>query len=383
MSAGAYIQINIFPMAALLVVRSNLKHNLSYSWRNRCLATIMELTALELLVNMLAWCLNGTAGAAANRVLWIGNTVYYILMEFMALLWFLYVYDKVNNGNGQWGIRVLVKAVPALVCLALLMAVPIKPFIFYIDENNLYNRGMLYAVSIVAASGYILAACILAFREMMDTSDKEMRLEYFWLVIFGLFPLVGGLLQNTLYGGDFLWPFTSVALVMVYLNIQQDNVSRDGMTGLNNRRRLDQYISRMHRGHMENDTICCSILDIDRFKQINDSLGHQEGDRAICLIAETLKKVYGNTRSFLARYGGDEFVIISRGFDARTEKSYRMELERQVRGLDFTDGNGNSLRISIGSAFYGEEGCDSMKKLMELADERMYAVKEEHHKNLH
>ena len=143
MSAGAYIQINIFPMAALLVVRSNLKRNLSYSWRNRCLATIMELTALELLVNMLAWCVNGTAGAAANRVLWIVNTVYYILMEFMALLWFLYVYDKVNNGNGQWGLGVLVKSVPALVCLALLMAVPIKPFIFYIDENNLYKRGML------------------------------------------------------------------------------------------------------------------------------------------------------------------------------------------------------------------------------------------------
>ena len=77
---------------------------------------------------------------------------------------------------------------------------------------------------------------------MLRTQEREEKRQYGYLVFFGVFPLIGGIVQMLLYGTDLLWPMTSVALVMVYINIQQQNVSRDGMTGLNNRRRLDQYI---------------------------------------------------------------------------------------------------------------------------------------------
>ena len=199
-------------------------------------------------------------------------------------------------------------------------------------------------------------------------------------MLFGVFPLIGGIVQMLLYGTDLLWPMTSVALVMVYINIQQQNVSRDSMTGLNNRRRLDQYIDVLSKEHIK-EPLCYSIMDIDYFKEINDNFGHQTGDKVLCLVAAALKKVYGNTRSFIARYGGDEFVIISRGFDREQAEHYRGRLERMLKDIECVELENGGLEISMGCAHYGEEGCKQVRDMLELADMRMYEIKNEHHNN--
>lgn len=378
MNAAVYIQANIFPIAALVVVIYNLKRDMSYTWRKRCLAMIMRLTVAIMLCNIICWNFNGIQGAAAAYVLWLCNTAYYIFMEFMAFLWFLYLYDKVTNGNGQWGLGALLKAVPFMVCFVLLVAAPFRATIFYIDENNMYCRGQLHFVSTIVAAGYIFTACMLALRALLNTASRENRMEYWRLAMFGLFPLAGGGIQIIRYGTDLLWQLTTVALVMVYLNIQQQNVSRDGMTGLNNRRRLDEYVNSLSLEHPEREKLCYSIIDIDHFKQINDNMGHQTGDKVICLVADALKVVYGNTRSFIARYGGDEFVVISKGFGGAEEQHYRAALEKKLASLEGHENKFN-IEISMGSAFCGEDGCATMYELMELADERMYEVKKLHH----
>lgn len=379
MNATVYIQANIFPIAALVVVIYNLKRDMSYTWRKRCLAMIMRLTVAIMLCNIICWNFNGIYGAAAAYVLWLCNTAYYIFMLFMAFLWFLYVYDKVTNGNGQWGLGVLPKAVPFMVCFVLLAAAPFKATIFYIDENNIYCRGQLHFVSTIVAAGYIFTACMLALRALFNTASRESRMEYWRLAMFGLFPLAGGGIQIIRYGTDLLWQLTTVALVMVYLNIQQQNVSRDGMTGLNNRRRLDEYVNSLSLEHPEREKLCYSIIDIDYFKQINDNMGHQTGDKVIRLVADALKVVYGNTRSFIARYGGDEFVVISKGFGRAEEQHYREALEKKLTSLEGHENMKFNIEISMGSAFCGEDGCTTIHELMELADERMYEIKKLHH----
>lgn len=380
MSNIVYIQANIFPIAALLVVMNNLKRDMSFSWRRHCLETIMKLTVCIMIFNVVCWCLNGREGNLAKGILWVGNTAYYVFMLYMAFLWFLYVYDKVTNGNGQMGISMFVKAIPLVISLVILAAGVVRPLIFYIDAENLYQRGPLHILSTVVAAGYIFVACILAFVGMLRTQEREERRQYGYLVLFGVFPLVGGIVQMFLYGTDLLWPMTSVALVMVYINIQQQNVSRDSMTGLNNRRRLDQYIAALSKEHIK-EPLCYSIMDIDYFKEINDNFGHQTGDKVLCLVANALKKVYGNTRSFIARYGGDEFVIISRGFDSEQAEHYRGRLERMIKDIECEELENGGLEISMGCAYYGEEGCKQVRDMMELADMRMYDIKNEHHNN--
>lgn len=379
MSAAVYIQADIFPIAALIVVLYNLKRDMSYTWRKRCFATIIRLTVAIMLCNIVCWKLNGVQGVTASYILWIFNTAYYVFMLFMAFLWFLYVYDNVTNGNGQWGIEVLPKAVPFIIGMVLLLAASVSAAVFYIDDNNMYCRGRLHFVSTLVAAGYIFLACVLAFSALFKAVSRENRTEYLRLVMFGLFPLVGGAIQLMVYGADLLWQFTTAALVMVYLNIQQQNVSRDGMTGLNNRRRLDEYVNSLSSEHPGREKLCYSIIDIDNFKQINDSYGHQTGDKVICLVADALKVVYGNTRSFIARYGGDEFVIISKGFGEHEVKHYKDVLEKKLLSLEAHENMELAVEISMGSAFLGEDGCTSIRGMMELADARMYEIKKQHH----
>ena len=151
------------------------------------------------------------------------------------------------------------------------------------------------------------------------------------------------------------------------------------MTGLNNRRRLDEYVNSLSSEHPGREKLCYSIIDIDNFKQINDSYGHQTGDKVICLVADALKVVYGNTRSFIARYGGDEFVIISKGFGEHEVKHYKDVLEKKLLSLEAHENMELAVEISMGSAFLGEDGCTSIRGMMELADARMYEIKKQHH----
>lgn len=403
MNIAMYIEANVFPIAALLVIMNNLKRDMSFSWRRHCLEVIMKLTICIMIFNVVGWCLNGVEGQLANMVLWIADTAYYVFMLYMSFLWFLYVYDKVKSENkifklfsggstasnacsmqwyknGQMGASLIPKAVPMIVCLVMLAAGIVKPLIFYIDGENFYHRGPLHFVSTIVGSGYIFVACVMALVGMVRAVEREMRVQYGLLVLFGVFPLIGGVIQSIVYGLDLLWPLTAAALVMVYINIQQQNVSRDGMTGLNNRRRLDQYVDALSREHLGRESLCYSIMDIDYFKEINDSLGHQTGDKVLCSVADALKKVYGNTRSFIARYGGDEFVIISRGFDREQARHYRIKLERMIGSIECDGLEGRALTVSMGSAFYGENGISCVRDMMELADERMYEVKKEHHR---
>lgn len=380
MNSAVYIEANIFPIAALLVIMNNLKRDMSFSWRRHCLEVIMRLTVCIMVFNVAGWCLNGVEGDAANVALWIVNTAYYVFMLYMSFLWFLYVYDKVKNGNGQMGASVIPKAIPLIASFVMLAIGIVKPLIFYIDDNNFYQRAPLHFVSTAVAAGYILGACIIAFIGMHKSVERELRVQYGLLALFGIFPLIGGVVQSFIYGLDLLWPLTTAALVMVYINVQQQNVSRDGMTGLNNRRRLDQYVDALSREHLGKEPLCYSIMDIDYFKEINDSLGHQTGDRVLCMVADALKKVYGNTRSFIARYGGDEFVVISRGFDRAQSEHYCKKLQKMLEQMECGELEGRKLTISVGSAFYGESGCSEVRDMMELADERMYRIKQKHHK---
>ena len=378
-SEAVYIQADIFPIAALIVVLYNLKRDMSYTWRKRCFATIIRLTVGTMLCNMVCWKFNGLPGKTATYILWIFNTAYYIFMLLMSFMWFLYVYDKVTNGSGQWGIGVLPKAVPFLIGFVFLMAAPSGAAIFYIDDNNMYCRGRLHFVSTAVAAGYFFAACVFAFAALLRAVSRESREESLRLVLFGMFPLAGGVVQLMAYGVDLLWQFTTAALVMVYLNIQQQNVSRDGMTGLNNRRRLDEYVNSLSTEHLGRERLCYSIMDIDNFKQINDRYGHQMGDKVICLVADVLKVVYGNTRSFIARYGGDEFVIISKGFGQREAEHHKGILEKKLLSLKAHENIELTVEVSMGSAFFGEDGGASIREMMELADARMYEIKKLHH----
>jgi diguanylate cyclase (GGDEF)-like protein len=150
----------------------------------------------------------------------------------------------------------------------------------------------------------------------------------------------------------------------------------DALTELPNRRfameRLEQEWALSKRGDR---TLSCMMVDIDYFKPINDKFGHPAGDEALKLVASTLRQS-ARTQDVVCRYGGEEFVVIcpDTGIDAAYQCAERLRLN--VAALKFKNQEaGIRLTISIGVA-EKKEGVASIEKLLNRADECLYAAKQ-------
>jgi len=160
----------------------------------------------------------------------------------------------------------------------------------------------------------------------------------------------------------------------------ESSATTDFLTGLPNARSLFLHLDReLARCKRNNTPLAVMVCDLDGFKQINDRFGHLEGNKVLRLFADFTKAVC-REYDYVARMGGDEFVIVAPGLTARAaeEKSAHLlslarEAGRQVCGQDF-------LSLSIGCAFYPESGCDAEQLLTE-ADRRMYILKQAHHEH--
>lgn len=375
MNTITYLQINIIPVIALIILRINAKQTLSYSWRNRALRFIMILLTVAISMDMLAYVLDGQVFPGAAVLLWGLNMLYLGLLGFILFLWFLYVYDILTDGNGQRGKSVILPVIPFAVLLVLLVTSPWTHLIFYIDEQNHYVRGAGYVLHMIIWMGYVVCASLQSLWHARRACTEERRMECRWLAYCVFFPLTAGALQIFEKGIDLFLPSISAFLLMLYVNVQQKKITRDALTGLNNRRRLEEYMKELDSRKLESAPYYMIMIDVDQFKKINDTCGHVIGDEVLGLVAEQMKQVFGYSRSFLSRYGGDEFVIIIREKKAEQVENYIHKLKEAVRKMDWGKGKPWEISISVGWAEYHKEGVHSMSELAVIADERMYEQK--------
>lgn len=149
----------------------------------------------------------------------------------------------------------------------------------------------------------------------------------------------------------------------------------DVLTGLPNRLLLSQRVDTAIQGARQSDTgFAILFLDLDRFKIINDSLGHPFGDRVLQLVAERLQACLRQT-DMLCRLGGDEFVIYLHGGDAVVAESVARRILDDMLKPFMLDSMGFSIQCSIGMALYPQDGA-TLDDLIKQADTAMYRVKE-------
>jgi diguanylate cyclase (GGDEF)-like protein/PAS domain S-box-containing protein len=149
----------------------------------------------------------------------------------------------------------------------------------------------------------------------------------------------------------------------------------DALTGLPNRLLLSQRVETAIQGARQDDTnFAILFLDLDRFKIINDSLGHQFGDRVLRLVAARLQTCLRHTDT-LCRLGGDEFVIYLHSGDATAAEGVARRILEDMLKPFMLDGMGFSIQCSIGVALYPHNGL-TLDDLIKQADTAMYRVKE-------
>ena len=158
----------------------------------------------------------------------------------------------------------------------------------------------------------------------------------------------------------------------------ESSATTDYLTGLPNARSLFVHLAQeVARCRRMKSSLAVLVCDIDGFKQINDSFGHLEGDKLLREFTTRLKDVCRGY-DYVARMGGDEFVITAPGLtaEAAKEKAERLnqaaiESGRHVCGRDL-------ITLSVGMAFCPEDTFD-VERLLAEADRRMYSMKQLHH----
>ncbi|MGI9013301.1 MAG: GGDEF domain-containing protein [Phycisphaerales bacterium] len=150
----------------------------------------------------------------------------------------------------------------------------------------------------------------------------------------------------------------------------------DELTGLNNRRRLShaldhQWAERSRIG----ESVAFLMIDVDRFKLLNDRFGHQRGDALLCLLGRVLHENCRNG-DIIARYGGDEFCVLmpSVSVEDATATAQRISAAFREATLDFAR-DGIDLSLSIGVAHTDLSRPSHPMQLIEHADEAMYIAK--------
>jgi diguanylate cyclase (GGDEF)-like protein/putative nucleotidyltransferase with HDIG domain len=156
----------------------------------------------------------------------------------------------------------------------------------------------------------------------------------------------------------------------------QQESETDPLTALANRRSLDrQFEAGLADAVRTRSAASLIVLDLDRLKEINDTYGHEAGDRALRGIASVLRTTV-RQNDMCARFAGDEFVVVLWGCDAEGEERRVRELQDAVAVYPFEPRTGitMSLSISAGAARFPEDGS-SFDELLSAADERMYRDK--------
>jgi two-component system chemotaxis family response regulator WspR len=156
--------------------------------------------------------------------------------------------------------------------------------------------------------------------------------------------------------------------------------NQDGLTGLSNRRYFDEYIEGQWRlAIRDQNPVSLLMIDVDNFKQYNDTYGHLAGDEVLKRVAMVMRQYFLRPTDLSARFGGEEFAVILPATPYAALQLLGENMRKGVENLCIlhkTSPVSEYITVSVGGASMIPQATDSFLSLIDLADEAMYEAKE-------
>jgi diguanylate cyclase (GGDEF)-like protein len=164
-------------------------------------------------------------------------------------------------------------------------------------------------------------------------------------------------------------------------SLLRELVARDGLTGIQNRRMFDQHIQRVwQQAVRERERVAVLLVDVDCFKDYNDRYGHQAGDECLRAVAVSLSQCARRPLDFVARYGGEEFAVVLYEASREYVAEVLTRIQRSIAELNIpheASKVASRLTVSVGAALNLPAANRTYEGLIQLADEALYAAKEQ------
>lgn len=361
----------VFVLGLVLLVSIKLKVG-KISTANRSIIMILKMIlAIQLLLASF-WALGAWSGKPAVILRNIVFFIYYVFNNLIPLIWVYHTYIQVHSDQKniklQW-----FYVVPFAFSLILVFLNPFIHDLYTIDTSNSYHTGTLFILNAAICYSYILVSLFIPF-----VNRKRIESRRFWTIfLFSIPPVIGSVIQLKVGGIDLIWAGAVLSILMIYLNLLSDTMNMDYLTNVYNRMQADQYISAKISKSLPGKTFSGIMIDIDKFKEINDKFGHYAGDEALKITAKLIKKCIGS-KNFIARFGGDEFIVILETDDMDT---VRRIADNIIQTFDKYNKTANSLfelKLSLGFDVYDYDRKMTKYQFIKHIDHLMYAKKRVH-----
>ena len=377
LNSALYLEINLFSiiLVAIIAVRTRgISQMVAQRNFTMALYTLIVFFASDTL-----WILieNGTLPFSRFWLL-ATKDVYFFFTSLMCFAWFVYFEYLQNSPLVKSKMHMKYSSLFVTVQLVLIIINKFTGILYFVNDNNEYKRGPMFLSLYVLSYIYVIFTCGRAFFGFFRAKNKNSKITLFKLASFPILPAIGGLVQFAYPRLPMVCGTLSITVLLLYLDWTTQLISVDPLTGLNNRKQLINAYDHLIKNNGSDDVpVYLLMIDANKFKQINDTYGHIEGDAALVRIADSLRKgcVPLKRRASIARYGGDEFVIVAKAESDDVINDLVTRIREELKNLNDMAKSPYEVTVSIGIAKTGDREVLPLEELAARADEKLYEEK--------
>lgn len=298
---------------------------------------------------------------------------------FIPYVIYVFSYILISRNVATREAKLLIFSVPFIILSYFVLSAVFNGYIQFKTFQGEFVHGKYYTF-LVATVGFYSCLGLINILQMV-THKRDMikqvlssNLDVFLLYLSVAMPFILGSV-NLLFDCAIVLPCYAVCAFFLMTIQQYLRISIDELTTVNNRNELNSYLDNlMLLSEKDRRSTFMMFIDLNKFKHINDTFGHNEGDVVLVQISKLLKAVAGAFNCFVCRYGGDEFILIKR--HANEEKAvnvckYIDESVTQLQNLSLAP-----YEISVSTGFVRfDNRFKTPKDFIEAADRLMYETK--------
>ena len=253
-----------------------------------------------------------------------------------------------------------------LISIVLLVINIFYPLVFSVSDGR-YQRGFAYIIFLIFAAFYILDSLYLYVKRV----KKNGSLKLFPVHIFLIPVILGVVIQAFFIEISITWTSIAISVAGIMTALKNEIIFTDCLTGLYNR----VYLEFLHKRACNKKDCWVSgiMIDLNGFKQINDNYGHAEGDLALCIVADLLRKSFSEY-GVVTRYAGDEFVIMLNTTDDQLIQKIIKSAKKNFVTENEKNDKPYQLSASMGYAITNLSN-ETIDDFMNRIDEQMYQDK--------
>ncbi len=305
---------------------------------------MMYLVLFACLVEPWTFKIDGKPGVINHWINLIGNTYLYGANAVGSFLFCVYV--DANLYHSRERLKKIYNKFAGFVILLLLSLLINIPcgYYFNVDANNVYHREVLVSLFYI----YTMVCSIYSVGVLYKHRFKYGKVAFFPIFVY-LIPIVSGsVLQMFFYGISLAWLGTAIGIVALYMSMLSRSSYLDSLTKLYNRLYLKNMINRIKTRAVTD--YYGIMIDMDRFKAINDTYGHSAGDQALKDAAFIFRQAAQGTNASIFRFAGDEFVILIRTSDEAEVTDFENRLYKEMDAFNETSDRPYKVGFSMGHA---------------------------------